>query len=521
MPHTPSPSGLRTSAPPPGPLAGLQSGERGVGIDDAREHGAAAVEALGLTAPVEPVPASRPGSWRCTLHRDGAPVPLGVGLGKGPEEAARVGAVFEALEHHLSAQLPAPDQLLLRTAHALLRTDDGRPPTDGPRTADAPEAAETPLAGDAALALLAEGPDAPLACLPYRPAATTLGGPGATDAGGPVRAFPLFLSAPGYPGPEHAAARAELGDLYDYSAVSRYTSNSGWAAGTTPAEAAVHALNETIERDAVSLLLAGQFLADDPAPLRVVDPASLPPGLAALHADAESRIGRRVHLLDMTTDLGVPAFWAYATPPTPGRPPRTRGCGASLSPRYAAERALTELVQSHSLSLDEAPAPEPDCVRTTPYPALHRCYLADFASRLPSATLLDFAEAGVPGPVFTDPAFAEAAPSAAVPADDPVLPAPALRAPGTGRRPVPRTPEAHLCTLLRRLAARGFRAWAWERYVSEHLAVVHVVVPGLERFLLVLDGHVVLPGARGRAARTARAAAPVPVPAAVGDGTGR
>ncbi len=41
----------------------------------------------------------------------------------------------------------------------------------------------------------------------------------------------------------------------------RYSVNSGWAAGTTQAEAAVHAINEIIQRDAMSLLLIGRFLA--------------------------------------------------------------------------------------------------------------------------------------------------------------------------------------------------------------------------------------------------------------------
>ena len=68
----------------------------------------------------------------------------------------------------------------------------------------------------------------------------------------------------------------------------------------------MHAINEIIERDAISLLLIGQFLHQGPAPLRVVEPATLPPALTALHARAEARIGRPVSLLEMTTDLDVP-----------------------------------------------------------------------------------------------------------------------------------------------------------------------------------------------------------------------
>ncbi|MFY0510978.1 hypothetical protein ACOMD4_11350 [Streptomyces anulatus] len=39
-------------------------------------------------------------------------------------------------------------------------------------------------------------------------------------------------------------------------------------------------------------------------------------------------------------------------------------------------------------------------------------------------------------------------------------------------------------------------------YLSEHLAVLNVLVPGMERFMLVTNGQVVLPGDCGRARLT-------------------
>jgi ribosomal protein S12 methylthiotransferase accessory factor len=412
----------------------VQCGERGTGIERAWQHGLAAVAELGLTARLRPVPAEDPGSWSCVLHRDGRPVEHGAGSGKGAEEVAGVGAVFEALEHHLGL-------------------GDGLPPAEHVRALPAHRVADR---GDAALGLLAEGPDRPVGCLPYLNLhESTVHHDGLR--GGTVRDIPIFLSTPGYLDPRHAGARAALGDTYDYSAARRYALNSGWAAGASTDEALVHAINEIVERDAMSLLLISRFLARTPAPLRVVDPATLPPALAALHHRASSRTGLPVRLLEMTTDLGVPAYWAHVPAPA-GVPARVRGCGASLSAHYAAERALTELIQIHSITTTEPSAPAPAAC-TTRYPALHRCHLADFSD---------------PDPVR-------------VPFTDTTAPA---------------TPREHLAVLLDRLHARGFTAWAWPRHITEHLAVLNVCIPGTERFVLVTDGQLVLPGPRGRTTRT-------------------
>ncbi|RKT54911.1 YcaO-like family protein [Saccharothrix australiensis] len=409
---------------------GTRSGERAVDLDLAWWHGRRAVAELGLTARLRPVPPGEPGAWVCALHRDGRPTPEGVGAGKGVDAAARVGALFEALEHHLGSEV-ALDRVRVARAH---------------------EVAEDPT-GDAVLALLAAGPDRPLGCLPYRDLLD-----------GSRRDLPLVLSTPDYLRPGLAAAREALGDTYDYSAARRYCFNSGWAAGVTATDAAVHAVNEIVERDAMSLLLVERFLAPVPAPLRVVRPETLPTDLADLHRRARELVRRPVHLVDMTTDLGVPAYWAHV-PADQGVPARVRGCGASLSARRAAERALTELIQIHGVATHE-PEPRPARrLRTTAHTVLHRCHLADLTG---------------PGDV-REVAFADT--------------------------DAPATPQGHLDALLDRLDRAGHRAWAWPRHVTDHLAVLNVCVPGLERFVLVTDGALVLPGRRGHAHRAACRAA--------------
>ncbi len=406
--------------------SGVQCGERGVGLDQAWEHGQAALSELGLTAQFHPVPVGDPGSWRCFLRRDGSAVTHGDGSGKGPEDVARVGALFEAFEHYFSF-------------------DTGRLVADRSLRA-AHQVAAGPLAAEPAIGLLAEGPDTPLACLPYR---------SLTD--GTEHHAPAFVSLPEYVEPGAASTRAAAGDGYDYSVLGRYANNSGWAAGISPVEAMVHAINEAIERDASSLLLIDQFLAAQPPPPRIVDPSTLPAQLAAPYRDAEARLGRRVWLIDITTDLEVPAFWAYALPPRPGQPAEVRGFGASLSRRYAAERALAELIQCHSVLIHENHLMPERHVGTEPYPPLHNCYLTDLTGRLADAMSVPFTDTAAPG-----------------------------------------TPHDHLNGLLQRLHRHGLTAYVRQRYTNDHLAVLHVLVPGLERFIVVTDGIVVFPGTRGR-----------------------
>ncbi|MEE1827718.1 YcaO-like family protein [Streptomyces sp. BE20] len=407
-----------------------QSGERSLTPQQAFARAAAAIADLGLEADLAPVLDGSPGTWRCVLRRGGVPLRTGLGLGKGSRAEARTGALFEALEHQLSGV-------------------DG---LDGARIrlASAHDVAGGPLGRDIAAALLAQAPDGLLGCLPYR-----------SPDGGPDVDVPLFLSMPEYLRPAGEGLRRQAGDTYDYRSVGRYSVNNGWAAGVDPVEAAVHAINELIERDALSMLLIGCFLRTPARRPAVVDPATLPPGLVSLLGFATARTGRPVHLIDMTTDLDVPAYAAYQSAP-PGQPARVCGWGASLSREYAISRAVSELVQLHStMGLREQyahllPEQRDD---TGPYPALHACYLSDFTAALASAEVRPFEATTAPD-----------------------------------------TPGGHLDRLLGRLKDHGFPVYRRDHHVTPDLAVVNVLVPGLERFMLVTDGQVVVPGERGLAA---------------------
>ncbi|GAA5038396.1 ribosomal protein S12 methylthiotransferase accessory factor [Thermocatellispora tengchongensis] len=401
--------------------------ERVVPLEEAERRARLALAALGLRPELT---AHRrdgvePTAWSCRLvGAGGETAPAGIGMGKGGDQEARVGALFEALEHHLTGPASLrPDRIVLCPGREL---------------------AAGPLADDATAPLLAAL--GPLACHPYAPTA----GRGGTAAALPL---PLFLSSPWYV--DDPEARAAAGDPCDYTHLARYSSNSGSAIGVTEPEALLHALNEAVERDAFSLLLVHAFLRPGGFAPPVVDPATLPARLARAHRRAEHLTGGPVHLLDITTDLGVPTYMAYA-PPTPHHPHR-RGAGTSLSPRYAAWRALAEFVQGVLARPEARERAVLDGLAA--HPALLACGRFDLTRHLARARPIPFP-----------------------PAEEP-----------------PGPPAAQLRRLTRLLTAAGHPPYhRVTAALPGGITAVHAHVLGLERFMLVTDGMLVLPGARAR-----------------------
>ncbi|MEV0381715.1 YcaO-like family protein [Nonomuraea sp. NPDC050643] len=408
--------------------------ERAVPLDEARRRAVTALGALGLRADlVDAGPGRDPTAWWCRLL-DGAgeAAPVAYGMGKGRPEEARVGALFEAVEHFLTGPAQFDPAVVEQAAPARI--------------------AGGPLQADPCALLLAGMPGRRMACLRYR----------ALD-GGEAALVPLFLFAPWYVESGGARLRELAGDDCDYTHLMRYSCNSGSAIGVTAAEALLHALNEAIERDALSLLLVRAFLSGREFRPRVIDPGTLPDGPARAYATAQEVTGSPVHLLDITTDAGVPTMLAY-TAPTPGHQHR-RGAGTSLSPAYAAWRALTELVQitlGESLPSSGPPA-RGDLSKLAAHPALHACGQFDLTGVLSGARVVPFqGDAAPAGP-----------------------------------------PAVQLRKVAALLGARGHAVY--HRTVCAlpgEVTAVHVVVPAFERFMLITDGILVVPGRRGRAVVT-------------------
>lgn len=450
--------GATTGLPVPvdAPWSGTR--ERELSLAEAEKRIRADVAALGWTSRHRVLDDAEPTAVQCALwDAEGAEIPYGLGAGKGPGAPARVGAWFEAVEHAL-------------TGPAAL----GSLPV---RLVDASELGTGPFASDRAVRDIAAQDGARVACVRYE----------GLDGGADLDA-PVYLWAPWYssPAPEAAAVRRRLGDTADYRAALAYSVNSGCAIGATEDEALLHALNEWVERDAFSLFLLRSVYDRGPMPAHV-SRDDLPAALRAHLDRAEELVGGRVALLDLTGDLGVPVVVAYArTPSRPGSKHRY-GMGASLWGTVAAERAVTEFVQDELLSRtvseqsasDDRSEPFAQLIadhdidadvraRFRGHPRLLACAMLDFADRL------------------------EESPRGSLPPET-----------------VPRGTSVadQRAAVVERIAAAGHRVAAHRLRVLEHgTTVVQVQCPGLERFHLVTQGHVALPGARGRRERSRGAA---------------
>jgi ribosomal protein S12 methylthiotransferase accessory factor len=126
-------------------------------------------------------------------------------------------------------------------------------------------------------------------------------------------------------------------------------SSDGLASGNTPAEAVLHGLCELVERDAWALT---QLKSPEQLKQNRVDPLAFGDAVIDVMVDRIRQAGMRLLLIDMTTDIGVPAFLAVIIPGNLSDRVDARwahvcgGCGCHPDPVRAALRAITEAAQS-------------------------------------------------------------------------------------------------------------------------------------------------------------------------------
>ena len=116
--------------------------------------------------------------------------------------------------------------------------------------------------------------------------------------------------------------------------------SNGCAAGNTLEEAIVQGFYELVERDAFAVWWYNRLRV--PA----VDLASFDDEYLASAADHYARYERDLWMLDVTSDIGVPAVVALSRRPDAKTEDIIYGAGAHADPRIAALRALCELNQS-------------------------------------------------------------------------------------------------------------------------------------------------------------------------------
>lgn len=348
------------------------------------------------------------------------------GSGKGYLRHAHVGALFETLEHYLSDQLWADEIRCISPRYF----------------------SNTPLfVDDTVLTSLTEQPDALTACRTYTALVQRTS-----------FHYPVALCSPNY-------ADAPLQhDSTHYNALRRYASNSGTAIGASYNEAVLHATNECIERDAVSLFLLDHAYYQNRPGLRRVARLSVNDELGRLWLDAETEIGSPIILIDISNEFLPRTFLAFATEAQPW----VFGSGCAISARHGAWRALTELVQMHHAAAQPERQYELINARRhlSAFPRLLRCLQWDLCQLL---TMCEQRSVQLP----------EA------------------------------TVELPLAEQIELLAADLHRHGRTLGVTQLHqtplgTTLVNVVIPGLERFFVVASGNVVVPQARGRRLQKSR-----------------
>ncbi|MFG6323130.1 MAG: YcaO-like family protein [Lachnospiraceae bacterium] len=135
-----------------------------------------------------------------------------------------------------------------------------------------------------------------------------------------------------------------------YDELKKYSTNSGCAIGITKAEAILHAVNELLERDALSWHYYKVFINKSKNAKRV-NICSLPLDLQRIYYEVKNSIKKDITVIKIETIQGFYCYMVYAENNNTGIP--YKGSGLSTSPEYALERALLECLQTFHLSCKE------------------------------------------------------------------------------------------------------------------------------------------------------------------------
>lgn len=133
-------------------------------------------------------------------------------------------------------------------------------------------------------------------------------------------------------------AYAFYDDVHPREAQFWQTSSNGAAAGKTPSDAATRAILEAVERDAFMIFWQNRLTP------RKVRLETVPDAEVARLVDECKRYRLELHLLDCTTDLGLPTF-ASVMIDRHGGPPITVSAACDLDPLAAVRKVTWEAVK--------------------------------------------------------------------------------------------------------------------------------------------------------------------------------
>jgi len=268
-----------------------------------------------------------------------------IGCGKGYEREARVGAKYEAYEHHQGLVSLRQNSMLVPFSSVVSQPE---------------------ISALFPLQVLARSQPTKISAIPfYHP----------VDETGDDLLYPSFLIDYKYP------MQKMSGDDADYRAAKRYSCGTGLAAGFDYTEAAIHAISEVIERHCYGRFLARIFFHELDSSVRQIEPETMPADLQEILRDAEGCLGEEILLIDISHDNLPAVFVAYCQGRTISGV-HVMGAGCSIYPGHAATRAIKELVQQYSV------AEGVDTVKNEwlkhinhlqKYPRLLKCLIADLS----------------------------------------------------------------------------------------------------------------------------------------------
>jgi ribosomal protein S12 methylthiotransferase accessory factor len=267
--------------------------------------------------------------------------------------------------------------------------------------------------------------------------------------------YPYFLTNPFW----ESTSEVERNSINSYSLM-RYSSNSGTASGLSKDEAMLHALLESIERDAIGIELLSTIIRKKPLPVRRLIEESLPNNIRQLISRLNEDNSLLYGIWDISTsDINIPVMLVCVFDSKSKR--KYFGSGSSLSVEYAVERALLEAIQSMHMWRTKKDLP-PQNEITPNTPLYLRCMLdRGYFGFRGGETNLDINE---------------------------------VKSPSSSHNT---TIIDQIDIIIKKLKESGFNAFQ-RSILDDKVYVCQVVIPGLELFHLVTSRIPVLPGNRGR-----------------------
>lgn len=143
-----------------------------------------------------------------------------------------------------------------------------------------------------------------------------------------------------FPHAEHIDA---YNDAIPHQPLCQLANTTGLAMGASIAEATIHGINDWIERDAIGIFLLHTLITKK-HPIKLIDKKSLPTDLSDEIQLIEEVNQDELYLVDITTNIDIPAFLvSFTKQPVPVQP---SGLGASLCKLTALRHALHEALQA-------------------------------------------------------------------------------------------------------------------------------------------------------------------------------